>query len=202
MTVPTFFETALDEHALSQLFLEARTFSHWQNKPVGATLLQRVYELARLAPTAANSNPMRLTFVRSAHAKERLKPCLSPANVDKTMSAPVTLIVAEDHTFYEQLGFLYPQANAKSWYEGNDAKIAADAHQNTCLQAAYFILAARACGLDCGPMGGFDKSKVDETFFAGTALKSNLLINLGYGDRGRLHPRNPRLEFEQISEIL
>ncbi len=185
----------LNEQALQQLFTEARTFSHWEDRPVGRELLEQLYALASLPPTAANSNPGRFVFVTSAEGKQKLATALSPGNVEKTLSAPVTVIVAQDSAFYDQLPFLFPQADARSWYVGNEALIERTAFQNGSLQGAYLMLAARALGLDCGPMGGFDNARVDELFLAGSGWKSNFLINLGYGDRSRLHPRNPRLGF-------
>lgn len=192
----------LDSATLQQLFTEARTFSHWQDRPVDPALLHRLYDLLRYAPTSANGSPGRFVFVASPEAKARLKPALAPGNIDKTMSAPVTVIVAADHRFHDKLPQLFPQADAKSWFEGNEALIAATALRNSSLQGAYLILAARALGLDCGPMSGFDAGTVDAEFFAGTDVKSNFLINLGYGDRASLHPRNPRLAFEDAAVIL
>ncbi len=192
----------LDTATLQQLFTEARTFSHWQDRPVDPALLHRLYDLLRYAPTSANGSPGRFVFVASPEAKARLKPALAPGNIEKTMSAPVTVIVAADHRFHDKLPQLFPQADARSWFEGNEALIAATAFRNSSLQGAYLILAARALGLDCGPMSGFDAGKVDAEFFAGTDVKSNFLVNLGYGDRAGLHPRNPRLAFADAAVIL
>lgn len=194
--------TPLNASALQQLFTEARTFSHWQDKPVSRDLLEQLFTLASLPPTAANTNPARLVFLNTAEAKQKLAPALSPGNVEKTMNAPVTVIVAYDTAFYEHLPQLFPHTDARSWYVGNDALIEKTAFQNGSLQGAYLILAARALGLDCGPMGGFDNAKVDELFLAGTGWKSNFLLNLGYGDRSQLHPRNPRLGLEQAARFL
>lgn len=193
---------ALDDRALNQLFLEARTHTHWLDKPVSDAQLRQLYELAVQGPTAANSQPARFVFVRSAAAKARLKPHLSPGNVDKTMQAPVTVIVGADHAFYEHLHAFYPHANARSWYEGNAPLIQMTALRNSSLQGAYLILAARALGLDTGPMSGFDAEGVDREFFAGTTVKSNFLINLGYGDAAQLHPRNPRPAFDAFAQVL
>ncbi|HEX4869500.1 MAG TPA: malonic semialdehyde reductase [Moraxellaceae bacterium] len=193
---------ALDDRALKQLFLEARTHSHWLDRPVADDQLRRLYELAVQGPTAANSQPARFVFVRSAAAKERLRPHLSPGNVDKTMQAPVTVIVGADQAFYEHLPAFYPHADARSWYEGNAPLIQATALRNSSLQGAYLILAARALGLDTGPMSGFDSEGVDREFFAGTAIKSNFLVNIGYGDASRLHPRNPRPAFDEFAQVL
>ncbi|CAM4525788.1 malonic semialdehyde reductase [Corallococcus exiguus] len=194
--------TALDTDALEQLFTEARTHSGWQDRPVTDETLRRIYELARMAPTAINSQPVRLVFVRSREAKERLKPALSPGNVDKTMQAPVTVIVAYDTAFHEQMPKLFPARDMKSVFAAmpQEAREQA-AFMNGTLQGGYVILAARALGLDCGPMGGFDKAKVDEAFLQGTGWKSNFLINLGYGDPAKLFPRNPRLSFEDACRL-
>lgn len=194
--------TPLNDTALQQLFTEARTFSHWQDRPVSRELLEQLFALASLPPTAANTNPGRFVFLTGREAKEKLVPALSPGNVDKTLSAPVTVIVAHDTAFYEHLPQLFPHTDARSWYVGNEALIERTAFQNGSLQGAYLMLAARALGLDCGPMGGFDNAKVDELFLAGTGWKSNFLLNLGYGDRGTLHPRNPRLSLEQAARFL
>lgn len=194
--------TALDQNALNQLFLTARTHNGWLDTPVSDALLQQVYELTVMGPTAANSQPARFVFVKSPEAKARLKPHLAPGNVDKTMSAPVTVIVANDHAFHEQLPVFFPHADARAWYEGNNALIAETAMRNGSLQGAYFMLAARALGLDVGPMSGFDSAGVDAEFFAGTALKSNFLINLGYGDASKLFPRSPRPGFADFARVL
>lgn len=194
--------TPLNNTALQQLFTEARTFSHWQDRPVSRELLEQLFALASLPPTAANTNPGRFVFLTGREAKEKLVPALSPGNVDKTLSAPVTVIVAHDTAFYEHLPQLFPHTDARSWYVGNEALIERTAFQNGSLQGAYLMLAARALGLDCGPMGGFDNAKVDELFLAGTGWKSNFLLNLGYGDRSTLHPRNPRLSLEQAARFL
>lgn len=192
----------LEPASLEQLFLGARTYSAWQGRTVSDALLRQLYELVKLGPTSANCCPMRLVFVTSTEARERLKPCVAPGNVDKMMSAPVTAIVAMDTEFYEKGAALFPHADTRSWYVGKPAAIDAAATVNTSLQAAYLIVAARALGLDCGPMGGFDKAKVDTEFFAGTPLRSLLLCNLGYGDPSRLHPRLPRLGFDEACRIL
>lgn len=193
---------ALDDAALDQLFGAARTFSHFSDKAVADSTLQAIYEQMKFAPTSANSCPARFTFVKSADGKEKLRPTLDEGNRDKTMKAPVTVIVAYDMAFYEQLPTLYPQADARSWFVGKEAVIASTAFRNGTLQGAYFMLAARALGLDCGPMSGFDNALLDARFFAGTTFKSNFLINLGYGDRSKLHPRNPRLDFAAACSIV
>ncbi|MGE0754824.1 MAG: malonic semialdehyde reductase [Alphaproteobacteria bacterium] len=187
---------------LDLIFNDARTHSHWQDKPVADKLLQQVYDLAKMAPTSANTQPLRVVFVKSKEAKEKLKPCLDAGNVDKTMSAPATAILAYDTRFYEHMGKLFPHAkDARSWFEGNDGLIQETAFRNSSLQGAYFIIAARALGLDCGPMSGFDKGKVDAAFFGGTGYKSNFLCNLGYGDPGKLFGRSPRFEFSEACKI-
>ncbi|MBZ4334011.1 malonic semialdehyde reductase [Corallococcus sp. AS-1-12] len=195
--------TALDTDALELLFTEARTHSGWQDRPVTDETLRRIYELARMAPTAVNSQPVRLVFVRSHEAKQKLKPSLSPGNVDKTMQAPVTVIVAYDTAFHEQMPRLFPSRDMKSVFAAQTPEAREQAaFLNGTLQGAYVILAARALGLDCGPMGGFDKAKVDEAFLQGTGWKSNFLLNLGYGDPAKLFPRNPRLSFEDACRLV
>lgn len=192
----------LDPQALDQLFLEARTFSHWQGRPVEEDLLRQLYDLTRMGPTSANSCPAQFVFVTSAEGKQRLKPHLSEGNVDKTMSAPVTVIVAADHAFHEQLPKLFPHTDAKSWFVGKDDLIRETAFRNSSLQGAYLILAARALGLDCGPMSGFDNDGVDAEFFAGTAVRSNFLVNVGWGNPNKLRPRSPRLDFDEACRIV
>ncbi|MCX9157677.1 malonic semialdehyde reductase [Niveibacterium sp. 24ML] len=193
---------SLDPNALDALFNDARTHSAWLDKPVDPALLQTLFDLMKMPPTSANCSPARIVFVQSAEAKARLLPALDEGNRAKTMAAPVTAIVAHDLRFYEQLDYLYPHAHARAWFEGNDEKIRTTAFRNGTLQGAYLIMAARALGLDCGPMSGFNNEMVDALFFAGTACKSNFLINLGYGDASRLHPRSPRFAFEQACQIV
>lgn len=194
--------TALSPEALNQLFLEARTHNGWLDRPVSDELLQQLYQLAVMGPTSANSQPARFVFVKTAEGKERLKPALSPGNLEKTMQAPVTVIVATDYKFYEHLPQLFPHADARSWFVGNEALINATAMRNGSMQGAYLILAARALGLDTGPMSGFDAAKVDAEFFAGSSLKANFLINLGYGDSSKLHARGPRPAFGDFAKIV
>lgn len=188
---------------LDSLFLTARTYNAFRDLPVDDALLREIYDLARLGPTAMNSTPARFVFVKSPEAKERLRPTLAAGNLDKTMKAPVTAIVAYDEAFHEQMPKLFPaRAGAREMFAGMPAdKRDFMLLQNGSLQAAYFILAARARGLDCGPMGGFDRAAVDRAFFAGTTWRSILLVNLGYGDPAGLHPRNPRLGFEEACRI-
>ncbi|HET8705760.1 MAG TPA: malonic semialdehyde reductase [Pseudomonadales bacterium] len=193
---------ALPDSALKQLFSEARTFQHWQNKPVPESTLHQLYELLKFGPTAANGCPARFIFITSPEAKQRLKSCLSEGNIEKTMSAPVTVIIAQDMEFYEKLDVLFPFTDARSWFAGNDALIAEAAMRNSSLQGAYLMLAARALGLDCGPMSGFDAAKLNQAFFAGQSLKANFLCNLGFGDRAKLPPRAPRLPFDEACKIL
>lgn len=193
---------ALDDRALDQLFREARTFTHWLDRPVEPDLLRSVADLAKLGPTSANSSPARFVFVVSREAKERLRPHLDTGNVRQTMSAPVTAIVGYDTQFYEKLGDLFPhQPEARSWFAGKPAAIEETAFRNASLQGAYLVLAARALGLDCGPMSGFDKAGVERDFFPGGTIRANFLINLGYGDRSTLHPRSPRFAFEAFCRI-
>ncbi|WP_010300592.1 malonic semialdehyde reductase [Candidatus Odyssella thessalonicensis] len=191
----------IQQDALKQLFLDARTHNAWQDKSIPQETLQKIYDLAKMAPTSANCSPMRIVFVQSKEAKEKLRPCLAPGNIDKTLSAPVTAIIGHDMEFYEQLPKLFPHVDARSWFVGNQSLIERTAVLNGSLQAAYFILAARACGVDCGPMSGFDNSKVDELFFKGTSTKSNILCNLGFGDASVLHPRSPRFDFSEACRI-
>jgi 3-hydroxypropanoate dehydrogenase len=193
--------TALTDDALDVLFRDARTHNGWRDAPVGDDLLAQVWDLAKWGPTSANCSPARIVFVRSAEAKEKLKPCLIEGNVAKTMAAPVTAVIGHDLTFYERLPELFPHTDARSWFVGNDALIQSTAFRNGTLQGGYFILAARALGLDCGPMSGFDNDKVDAAFFAGTPVKSNFLCNLGYGDPSKLYPRARRLDFDEACRI-
>lgn len=192
----------IDNPTLDTIFNKARTYSSWLNKPVSHELLMQIYDLAKMGATSANCSPMRVVFLESQAAKEQLKPYLLPGNVDKTMSAPIVAIFAIDYEFYNHLPKLFPHVDAKSWFVGNEELIKTTAFRNATLQAAYFILAARACGLDCGPMSGFDNAKVDEVFFKETSFKSNFICNLGYGDTKDLHPRNPRFNFEDICKII
>jgi 3-hydroxypropanoate dehydrogenase len=192
----------LPDTALDQLFRTARTHNGWLPKPVDDVLLKQLIDLVVLGPTSANSSPGRFVFVKTPEAKERLRPALSAGNVEKTMAAPVTVIVGMDMAFYEHLPKLFPHTDARSWFAGNDAAIAATAFRNSTLQGGYLILAARALGLDTGAMSGFDAQKVDAAFFAGTAVKSNFLINLGYGDPSKLFERSPRFTFDETAQIV
>ena len=207
----------LDEHALNVLFRTARTVSKWLPRPVSDDTLRELYETLKWAPTSANAAPARFAFVRSREAKERLRPALAPLNVDKTMAAPVTVIIGYDVKFYEQLPKLFPQnTELKRLFEVNPEAALVTAQRNSSLQGAYLILAARALGLDCGPMSGFDNAKVDQEFFAAGKpcfgcdqeffpeghVKSNFLCNLGYGDPAGLFPRSPRFAFDEACEIV
>jgi 3-hydroxypropanoate dehydrogenase len=192
----------LTEQAMQQIFTEARTHNAWLPQPVSDEILRKVYDIMKFGATSANCTPLRVVFVKSKEAKERLKPCLSPGNVEKTMAAPVTALFAMDMQFYDHLPFLFPQADARSWFAGNDTAIKDTAFRNSSLQGAYFMIAARACGLDCGPMSGFDADKLGKEFFPDGRFKPNFICNLGYGDKSKLHPRNPRFKFDDVCKIV
>jgi 3-hydroxypropanoate dehydrogenase len=192
----------LPDASLDQLFRDARTYNAWQDRDVPDSLLHELIDLAKLGPTSANCSPARFLFVKSRAAKEKLKPHLSEGNREKTMKAPVCAIIGYDFDFYEHLPYLFPHTNAKSWFEGKPKKIEQTAFRNGTLQGAYLIMAARALGLDCGPMSGFDNEAVDKEFFADTNVKSNFLCNLGFGDGADLKPRAPRFRFDQIALIV
>src|SRR6267142_471035 len=198
----TAIKTPISQEALNQLFREARTHSKWLPERVPVEILRKAYELARLGSTSANGSPARFVFLTTPGAKALLEPVLAPGNADKTIAAPVTVIIAWDTEFHENLPRLFPQADVRSYFVGNRPLIEENAFRNSSLQAAYFILAARALGLDCGPMSGFDADKLNAEFFADGKWKVNLLCNLGYGDPSKLYPRNPRLNFEEASVIL
>lgn len=193
--------SVLNDVALDQLFRSARTHNEFLDKPVTDEKLHEIYDLMKWGPTSANSSPARLVFVKSKEGKAKIGQAISDGNRNKTLAAPVTVIVATDFAFYEKLPQLFPHADAKSWFVGNQALIDTTAFRNSTLQGAYFMLAARAAGLDCGPMSGFDNAKLDELFFAGTNIRSNFLINLGYGDVATLFPRSPRLSFDEAASI-
>jgi 3-hydroxypropanoate dehydrogenase len=182
---------------IETLFRDARTFSYWQEQPVPEAPVVAAFELACLGPTSGNCQPMRLALVRSPAAKERLLPCVSSGNYEKVRTAPITAIVAYDRAFFELLPRLYPHTDARSWFTTNAALAEETGLRNSSLQGAYFILALRAQGLDCGPMSGFDADKVDAVFFPDRRWRANFLVNIGYGDRGRLRPRLPRLGFDE-----
>jgi 3-hydroxypropanoate dehydrogenase len=193
---------ALSDEALDILFRKARTHVTWLDKPVSDDTLRQIYDLMKWGPTSANCTPARILFVRTREAKERLKPALSPNNVEKTMAAPVTAIVGYDLKFYDLLPRLFPNnPAARDWFANSPELAQTTAFRNGSLQGGYFILAARAQGLDCGPMSGFDNAKIDAEFFPPT-VKSNFLCNLGYGDHSKLYSRNPRLEFDEACTLL
>ena len=192
----------LTDQAFDTIFRAARTANAWQDRPVSAELLHQIHELMKFGPTSANSCPLRLLFLQSPEAKARLKPFLMESNIDKTMTAPVVAILAMDMRFHEHLPFLFPHTDAKSWFEGNDDLIAQTAFRNSSLQAGYFIVAARALGLDCGPMSGFDAGGVNKEFFPDGRFKVNFICNIGYGDHSKTFARSPRFSFEQIAKVI
>lgn len=193
----------IDESGLRGLFIDARTHNAWLDKSVPDSMLRELYDVAKFGPTSMNTQPMRLLFLRTAAAKERLKPHLAPANVDKTMAAPVIAIVGYDLAFHEYLPTLFPhRPNAKAMFEDKLPLIEATGFRNGSLQGAYLIIAARALGLDCGPMSGFDNAGVDAEFFGGTQVKSNFLCNLGFGDHSKIFARSPRLDFASVCTLL
>ncbi len=192
----------ISTEALNQLFREARTYTAWLPRAVPLEVLREAYELARLGPTSANSSPGRFVFLTTIEAKNRLLPALAPGNVEKTRTAPVTAVIAYDTEFHEHLPRLFPQADMRSYFAGKPPLIEETGFRNGSLDGAYFILAARALGLDCGPMSGFDAAKVNAEFFPDGKWKVNFLCNLGYGDRSKLFPRNPRLAFDEACKVL
>ena len=193
--------TPLADEALAQLFTDARTHNGWQDKPISDEQLHALYDLFKMGPTSANCSPARIVFLRTAEAKERLKPALSAGNLQKTMTAPVVAIIGTDMEFYEKLPQLFKHADARSWFVGNQAMIDDAAARNSSLQGAYLILAARALGIDTGPMSGIDKAKIDAAFFAGTPIRTNFVCNLGYGDPAHIFPRSPRLSFDEACRL-
>jgi 3-hydroxypropanoate dehydrogenase len=194
--------TAISIISIQQLFTAARTHHAWQDRDIADGLLHEIYDLAKWGPTSANSSPMRIVFVKSNSAKEKLMTALTGSNVEQVRAAPVTAIVAYDQKFYDQLPTLFPAFDARSLFASNPSLSEQTAFRNSSLQGAYFILAARALGLDTGLMSGFDNAKVDAAFFEGTTWKSNFICNLGYGDSSKLRPRAPRLEFNEACKIL
>lgn len=191
----------LSEENLDTLFMKARTHTAWIGKQVPQELLEKLWSIARMGPTSANCSPARIVFVTSVAAKQVLRPCLMEGNIEQTMKAPVTAIIGHDMAFHDRLPELFPHTDARAWFAGNDALIAETAFRNGTLQGAYLMLAARSLGLDCGPMSGFDKEKVNAAFFAGTKTKANFLCNIGYGDDNNLHKRGPRLAFAEACRI-
>jgi len=192
----------VDDYALDLIFREARTHSAWLDKPVSDELLHEVYELAKWGPTGANAQPLRIVFVKGPEAKERLLPAVMPGNEEKTRTAPVTAIIAYDSEFYNELPRLFPHADIKPMFANNPDMSAKSAVLNSALQGAYFILAARSLGLDCGPMAGFDADKINAEFFSDSPWRALFLCNLGYGSGANLFPRGPRLDFEEATRIL
>ncbi len=184
------------------LFREARTQNAWTAEPVSDGDLLQLYDLLKMGPTSANCSPGRFVFVRTPEAKERLRPALSAGNTAKTMAAPATVIVAYDPQFFDRLPTLFPHADARSWFAGNEELARETAFRNGTLQGAYLILAARSLGIDCGPMSGFDRAKVDEAFFGDLGWKSNFLVNLGHGDPSGVRTRSPRLDFHEACVLL
>ncbi|HWS77763.1 MAG TPA: malonic semialdehyde reductase [Thermomonas sp.] len=192
---------ALNDAALDQLFRTARTYNAFSGE-VSDETLQQLYGLLKFGPTEANTTPARIVFVKSAEAKAKLAPALSDGNRTKTLAAPAVAIIGYDMRFFDKLPVLFPHTDAKPWFEHRDeANLAWVAMRSSSLQTAYLILAARSLGLDCGPMTGFDNAKVDEAFFAGTPVRSNILVNLGHGDPASLYPRSPRLSFDEACQI-
>jgi 3-hydroxypropanoate dehydrogenase len=192
----------LNNESLATLFIEARTHNEWLDKPVTDSQLHQIYDLMKWGATSANCSPARIVFVKSEMEKEKLLACMGPGNQDKTRTAPVTAIIAMDMAFFEKLPELFPHADARSWFLGNQPLIDTTAFRNSSLQGAYFMLAARAIGLDCGPMSGFDADKVNVTFFSDSEIKVNFICNLGYGDAEKLFPRSPRLAFNDACKIV
>ena len=192
----------LNQEALNQLFIDARTHNGWQDRTVPDELLRKLYDVFRMGPTSVNCCPARIVFVKSKAAKEKLNSALAEGNRAKTMAAPVTAIIGYDLRFYDHLGKLFPSApTAKSWFDKDESAAHTASFRNGSLQGGYLIIAARALGLDCGPMSGFDNAQVDQLFFEGTSVKSNFICNLGYGDTGKVYPRNPRLDFVEACRI-
>lgn len=192
----------LDQNALDTLFINARSHNGWLDKNITDEQIHQIYELMKFGPTAANTCPARITFVKSDEAKEKLKAHLDEGNIDKGMSAPVVAIISYDLEFYEKLDYLFPHTDAKSWYEGKPDKIKSVGEMNATLQGAYFMMAARSVGLDCGPMGGFNNETLDQAFFPDGKTKSIFICAIGHGDDTKIFPRSPRLSFDEACEII
>ena len=190
-----------DDKWAKRLFLEAPTHNGWKDQPISDDQLKQLFALTRMGPTSANCSPARFVFVRSKEGKEKLKPALSAGNLDKTIKAPVTVIVGYDERFYDQLPKLFPHTDASGWFTSSAELAHEIAFRNGTLQGAYLLIAARMLGIDTGPMSGFDKKIVDDAFFVGTNIKSNFLINLGIGDPAALFPRSPRFEFDEACSL-
>lgn len=193
---------SIASESLDRIFREARTFPAWTKEKLSTELLREIYDLAKFGPTSMNTSPARFVFITTPEAKERLLPAIAPGNVGKVRAAPVTVIMAWDAVFYDQLPKLFPAMDGRPMFAGNPAMAEESAFRNSTLQNGYFILAARALGLDCGPMSGFDAAKVNAEFFPDGKWKANMLCNLGFGDREKLHPRNPRLSFGEACVVL
>jgi 3-hydroxypropanoate dehydrogenase len=194
--------TEVTQACLDRLFNDGRTYNGWEDRDISDELLQKLYDLTKAGPTSANTQPLRIKFVKSDEQKERLLTAVAPGNADKVRTAPVCAILGMDMEFYEHLPELFPHTDAKSWFVGNDQLIEDTAFRNSSMQGGYFILAARALGIDTGALSGFDNAKVDELFFAGTKIKSNFLCNLGYGLESSLFARSPRPDFAKFCEII
>lgn len=194
--------TILAEQILTTLFDSKRTPRNWKASEIDRNAVKQAFDHAQLGPTSANCSPLRIVFVESLASKEKLKPCLSPGNIEQTMIAPITALFAYDLEFYKHMDKLYPHTNARAWFEGNDAVIQETAFRNSTLQAAYFMMAMRALGFDCGPMSGFDAPMVNEVFFKETSFRINFICNLGHGETGTLSPRDWRFGFEDICKII
>lgn len=192
----------IEEKSLDLLFREARTHYGWSSKPVSERTLRELMDLVKMGPTSVNCSPSRFLFITTAAGRERLKPYLSPTNVDKTITAPVTIIVGTDMAFYERLPQLFPHADVKGWFTGNEVYSDETAIRNGTLQGGYLIMAARALGLDCGPMSGFDQAGINAEFFADTTIRANFLVNIGYGTSQNMHQRSPRLSFDAFCQIV
>lgn len=193
---------ALNQEALNTLFLEARSHNGWQDKALPEGIFENIYDLMKMGPTTANSCPGRFVFIQSDEAKQRLKECLAEGNIEKSMQAPAVVIFAMDLEFYEKLPKLFPHTDARSWFAGNQEKIEENAFRNSSLQAAYFILAARSLGIDCGPMSGLDYDKLNQEFFPDGKEKCNFICAIGYGDKSKLFGRSPRLDFDEACKVL
>ena len=192
----------LDSNSLDTIFRTARSQNGWLDREVSDEQIYEIYELMKFGPTAANNCPARITFLKSEDSKNRLKPHLDEGNIDKTMSAPVVAIIGYDTEFYEKLPYLFPHTDARSWFAGKPEKIVASGSMNATLQAAYFMIATRSIGLDCGPMGGFNNEGVDNEFFSDGKTKTLLICSIGYGDKSKVFPRSPRLDFSEACKVI
>ena len=198
----TLREEMVDSNSLDTIFRTARSQNGWLDREVSDEQIHGIYELMKFGPTAANNCPARITFLKSEDSKNRLKPHLDEGNIDKTMSAPVVAIIGYDTEFYEKLPYLFPHTDARSWFAGKPEKIVASGSMNATLQAAYFMIAARSIGLDCGPMGGFNNEGVDSEFFSDGKTKTLLICSIGYGDKSKVFPRSPRLDFSEACKVI